>query len=184
MKSSAATYCRISTRASELVMINVAHTCKSAANNMQSASSHPEIINAYIREEVAAGRITGPGCASQPFRCDTKASSRITDLLAPLSTSVNNGTYRECCYLTYVSVDEAVESIWHLWRGALLAKVDIASAYLVVPVHPDDHRLLGMVWKGDLYMDGVLPFSLRSVPKFFNELADCLLWCMGKHGVA
>ena len=108
----------------------------------------------------------------------------ITDLSAPRGNSVNDGIYKEWCSLTYASVDEVVERVWHLGRGALLAKFDIASAYQVVPIHPDDRRLLGMVWKGDLYIDGALPFGLRSAPKIFTALADGLLWCMGKHGIA
>ena len=43
--------------------------------------------------------------------------------------------------------------------------------------------LLGMVWRDQLYVDGALPFGLRSAPKLFTALADGLLWCMGRHGV-
>jgi len=63
----------------------------------------------------------------------------------------------------------------HLGRLALLAKFDNASAYRVVPVHPDERMLLGMVWRDQLYVDGALPFGLRSAPKLFTALADGLL---------
>ena len=66
----------------------------------------------------------------------------------------------------------------------MVAKFDIASAYRIIPVHPVDHLLLGMVWRDKLYVDGALPFGLRSAPKLFTALADGLLWIMGHHGIA
>ena len=43
--------------------------------------------------------------------------------------------------------------------------------------------LLGMTWKGQLYIDGPLPFGLRSAPKLFTAVADTLRWVMGQHRV-
>ena len=59
-------------------------------------------------------------------------------------------------------------------RGALLAKVDIEAAYRLTPVHPQDRPLQAMRWDGDIYVDPMLPFELRSAPKIFNALADAL----------
>ena len=53
-------------------------------------------------------------------------------------------------------------------KGALLAKIDIKSAYRMVPVCPGERRWLGMEMNGQMYIDGMLPFGLRSVPKRFN----------------
>ena len=64
-----------------------------------------------------------------------------------------------------------------------MAKLDIASAYRAVPVHPEDRRLLGMKWRGDVFVDGALPFGLRSAPKIFTAVADALLWVMGRREV-
>ena len=55
-----------------------------------------------------------------------------------------------------------------------MAKFDLESAYSIVPVHPDNHPLLGMAWKGCCYMDTTLPFGLRLAPKIFNVVADTL----------
>ena len=54
----------------------------------------------------------------------------------------------------------------------------------MVPVSPDDRMLLGMLWRGMLYVDGALRFGLRSAPKLFTAVADGLLWVMGRHGVS
>ena len=55
-----------------------------------------------------------------------------------------------------------------------MAKLDIKSAYRLVPVHPEDCHLLGFEWQGRLYVDGMLPFGLRSAPKIVSAVADAL----------
>ena len=59
-----------------------------------------------------------------------------------------------------------------LGQGAFTPKIDVASAYRIVPVHPLDRYFLGMV----VYMDKQLPFGLSSAPVLFNAYADGLEW--------
>ena len=47
-----------------------------------------------------------------------------------------------------------------------MVKVDIESAYRLISVHPDDHCLLGVEWKDQVYYDTKLPFGLTSAPKY------------------
>ena len=61
--------------------------------------------------------------------------------------------------------------------------MDVKEAFRLVPVHPSDRLLLGMVWKGDLYIDKVLPFGLRTAPLLFTALVDALEWVIRKRGV-
>ena len=88
----------------------------------------------------------------------------IVNLSAPAGASVNDGICLETCSLSYASVDDAVAIIQHLGRGAELVKMDFKDAYRVVPVHPQDHRLLGIWWDGGVYVDRSLPFGLWSAP--------------------
>ena len=81
-------------------------------------------------------------------------------ILDPAGASVNDGIERELCSLKYTSVDEAVQRFSELGQGSLLAKLDIESAYRLIPVHPADRLLLGMLWRGNLYTDASLPFGL------------------------
>ena len=60
--------------------------------------------------------------------------------------------------------------------GTLLEKLDVRFAYCLIPVHPDDHPLLGFQWHGIQYVDEMLPFGLRSAPKIFTAVADALEW--------
>ena len=64
-----------------------------------------------------------------------------------------------------------------------MAKIDIQSAFRLCPVHPSDHHLLDMQWKGKFFFDRVLPFGLRSAPFIFNCLADAIEWVAVQQGV-
>lgn len=63
-----------------------------------------------------------------------------------------------------------------------MAKMDVKQAYRHVPVDPQDRHLLGMRWRGELFVDTVLPFGLRLV--LFMAVADALQWAMEQRVVA
>ena len=96
---------------------------------------------------------------------------------------MNDGINSESCSLSYITVDDAVRAIVSIGEGAMLAKVDIKSAYRIIPVHPEDRLLLGMRWREALYVDSALPFGLRSAPKIFNSVADTLEWKLKHMGI-
>ena len=52
-----------------------------------------------------------------------------------------------------MTIDDAIQNIITLGPGTLLAKIDIRSAFRLIPVHPADRHLLAMKWKGALYID-------------------------------
>ena len=107
----------------------------------------------------------------------------IVNLSAPEGHSVNDGISKELASMHYASMDDAVNTIRRLGRGTLLAKLDLKSAYRKIPVHSDDHALLGMRWEGKTYLDCALPFGLRSAPKVFSAVADALSWAMVYEGI-
>ena len=108
----------------------------------------------------------------------------IVDLSYPTSHSVNDGIPKILCSLSYVTVDTAIGHILSMGPGALLAKIDVRHAFRLLPVHPADHHLLAMSWKGDLFIDTCLLFGLRSAPKLFNVLADLLSWIFERKGIS
>ena len=93
----------------------------------------------------------------------------------PWGSSIDDGIDSKLCSLHYIIVDMAMGDTLRLDRGALLAKIDIEHAYSNVPVHSDDHHLLGMYWKGHTFIDTTLPFGLHSAPKIFTALEWVLL---------
>ena len=150
--------------------------------NNQSAERRHDGVTAAIAAEVAAGTTRGP-FRSPPLRdfVVNPLSARdragggtrlILDLSAPRGSSVNDGIDGEDFRTT---VDEAVRLISLLGgRGALLAKLDIRAAFKLIPVRPDQRRLLGFYWDGHFYYQTALSFGSRSSPRIFNDFADCL----------
>ena len=67
-------------------------------------------------------------------------------------------------------------------RGALLGKMDIKSAYRIIPVHPENQLLLGIRWQGEVYIDTRLPFGLQSALIIFTALVDALEWIVKQQG--
>lgn len=131
----------------------------SAKRNMTSAIEHLLVVESYLRSERAEGQMIGPvdpksvpGLHTNRFGVIPKdhATNRwrlITYLSFPEGTSINDGIRPELCSLTYTSVDRVAREAEQLGPGALLAKVDIKSAYRLVPVHPDECPLLGVAWE-------------------------------------
>ena len=101
------------------------------------------------------------------------------DLSHPEDASVNDGILPSLCSLSY----DALALILDKGRGTQLAKLDLESAYRMVPVHPEDRHLLGMEWNSEWYVDTALPLGLRSAPKIFTAVADALAWIMFNHGI-
>ena len=106
------------------------------------------------------------------------------DLSSPEGRSVNDGIDKELTTVAYMSVDDAMAEVLRRGNGTRLAKMDIQQAYRNVPVHPLDRHLLGMEWQGKVYVDGTLPFGLRSAPLLFTAAGDALQWVMEERGVS
>ena len=148
-----------------------------------------------MSKEVAAGNIFGPFSLSVlpdvhinrfgviPKKYQPGKWRLITNLSYPEGTSVNDAIDPSLCSLTYTSVDKVAATAAALGHGARLAKIDVKSAYRLVPVHPGQRKWLGMQWQGKVYVDGMLPFGLRSAPKLFNAVADALEWCVVRQGI-
>ena len=141
--------------------------------NMLSATKKPEVVREYLIKECIEGRVLGP---LDPLQCPRIQISRfgvipkrssgkwrlIVDLSSPEGHSVNDGINADLCSLKYVTVDDAVAAVKQIGLGAELAKVDIQSAYRIIPVHPEDRWLLGMVWEGALYRHSVTVWATIS----------------------
>ena len=74
--------------------------------------------------------------------------------------------------------DVAVNLVVELGKGALLAKVDVKSAFRICPVSPLDWHYLGFTFADLWFVDLCLPFGMRSSVNRFTQLASSLLWIM------
>ena len=171
-------------------------TLKMAKRNLEGALSHPDVVENYLQTEVSLRRLAGPFSSSSlpscqisrfgviPKNLQLRKWRLIVDLSYPKGRSVNDGIPKDLCSLKYITLETAVQQILALGPSCLLAKIDIKSAFRLLPVHPADRHLLGMKWKGDVYLDCCLPFGLRSAPRLFNVLADLLEWILKQRGVS
>jgi len=168
---------------------------RSARKNMDSAQEHPAVVHEYLAKEISSGRVIGP---FPPTAVPMVHISRfgvipkghqpgkwrlIVDLSHPKSRSVNDGIPKSLCSLKYITVDDAIQEILQLGQGAHLAKVDIKSAFRLLPVHPADRHLLAMQWDRGVYIDTCLPLGLRSAPKLFDTMAELLAWILKQRAV-
>ena len=167
---------------------------KSARRNFSTAEDHASVVQNYLDLECSLGRVVGPvepeslpGIHVSSFGVIPKWQQPgkwrlIVDLSRPEGASVNDGISSHLCSMTYMRVDDVADAILKIGQGAEMAKIDIQSAYRIVPVHPGDRWLLGMMWQGKLYVDMALPFGLRSAPKIFSVIADGLEWILRANG--
>ena len=56
-----------------------------------------------------------------------------------------------------------------LGRGSLLAKIDIKSAYRLIPIHPHNRKLFGIQRHLILYISGMLPWVYAYHPNSFQQ---------------
>lgn len=106
---------------------------ESATHNMPSAGEHPEVIDAYLADEVAKVRMLGPllpghieGLHINRMGVVPKGHANpqkwrlITDLSFPEEASVNGGINSDLCSLQYTSVERVAAAAMGLGKGARL----------------------------------------------------------------
>ena len=79
-------------------------------------------------------------------------------------------------------MQEVAAKAIELGRGSLIAKIDVKSAYCLIPVCSHDQKWLSIQWQDKVYVDGMLPFGLRYAPKIFTVVADAIEWCVHRAG--
>ena len=73
---------------------------------------------------------------------------------------MNDGISQDLCSLQHARVDDAVALVKMLGVGTMIAKLDLKSAYWMVPVHQLDQCYLGISWQDATFCDTALPFGL------------------------
>ena len=107
------------------------------------------------------------------------------DLSSPRGSSVNDGINPDDFSMHYIKLDQIISMVAKHGPGAMMAKFDVEAAYRNIAVHPEDRYLLGLKWRGQLFVDLALPFGLRSAPYIFNCVADLVEWIiLNKYSVA
>ena len=156
-----------------------------ASQNLKSAYEHPEVISGKLGKEYDKGRIAGP-FQTPPFHPffvspigvvpkKQPGSFRIIHHLShPREASVNAGIPDSNAVVHYASTDDAIQCIKSMGRDCWLVKMDVQSAFKIIPVHPDDYYLLGFSWDGLWFYDKTLPMGCRSSCSIFEKLSSCV----------
>ena len=71
---------------------------------------------------------------------------------------------------------DAIRLIKRTGPGCLLAKTDIKSAFRIIPIHQNDHTLLGMKWRRLYYSDRCMPMGCSSSCKIFETFSTAIEW--------
>ena len=154
--------------------------------NLKAAGENENGIDAAIDKELAWGHTCGPfrylpivdlqcspigGVVKKEWSCRL-----IMDRSQPKGCSINEHISKEAFTVQYSHFDEATELVCRADRHCLMSKVDIKHAFRVLPVRPEDWKLLGHFWKHCYFIDTRLPFRLRSSPAIFNRFANLTCW--------
>ena len=156
--------------------------------NLLPVRNNPQVVHDYLQKEIFLNCVTGPfkhpplvNLQCSPIGLVPKKDGSwrmIMDLSAPKVSSVNDYIPQEEFSVQYSKFDDAVDMIANLGPGALMAALEIKSAFRLCPVRPEDWELLGFHWEGLYYVELRLPFGLRSSPYHFVRLADALCFIL------
>ncbi|KAI2647038.1 Pro-Pol polyprotein [Labeo rohita] len=163
--------------------------------NLQSTLAEPETVDLLIKKEIDANFMIGPffvppfcifrvspiGIATRKFSGKKRL---IIDLSSPHYSpfpSINSLIPLKEFSLHYHDVDQAITLIKDAGRGAWLAKLDITSAFKVMPIHPDFWHLFGICWQNKFCFAVCLTFGCRSSPKIFDTFSEAICWILSNN---
>lgn len=156
-------------------------------SNLQSVRQHADIAFEKLQKEISMNGIAGPFVVP-PFKnlqCSpiglvpkkgVNEFRLIHHLSYPEGSSINDFIPDDLCSVFYTTVDDAISIIKTMGRECLLAKTDIASGFRILPVHPDDHELLGIQFQDRFYYDKCLPMGCSISCSKFESFSTALEW--------
>ena len=165
-----------------------------AASNHLGATLFPEVIDEYIKKEVALGATIGPfkippffggGVGVSPLSTRPKRESGkrriIMDLSFPFGTSVNDSIDKNhyCSTpvdLTYPTINTLARRITQLGAGCQIWKKDMIRAFRQIYLCPRDYRLIAFRWRRLLYFDKVVPIGLRSAAYICQRVTNAIVY--------
>ena len=158
-------------------------------NNHASAERNVNILQQKINHEIHLGRVAGPFNAPpfHPFivsplglvpKKEPDTYRIIHDLSAPKGYSVNEHIADEFVTVSYEIFDYVISLIQSIGYGCLMAKADIKDAFRLLPISPEDYKLLGFCVNGKYYYDKYLPMGCRTSCQAFTRFGGALHWIL------
>ena len=140
-----------------------------------------------LAKEISQGRIAGP-FHELPFvnmhispigvvpKKEVGQYRLIHNLSYPTDKSINDHIPDEIKTVQYTSIDDAIDIILNVGPNVTMAKTDISNAFRIIPIHPHDHAILGIMFNGCFYFDQCLPMGCASSFSIFEEFSCALQW--------
>lgn len=159
--------------------------------NLVSARSQPDVVNELLHKELQKNFMFGPfkippfeKYRVSPIGVATGKYSGKHRLIIDLSSPHNNSkTYsinslidKEQCSLSYIKIDDAINIIQSLGKGAQLCKFDIQDAFKLLPILPKQLPLFCIKWNKKYYVLHRLAMGCRSSPFIFDHLSQAVCW--------
>ena len=156
--------------------------------NLTSASIKPEVTQKLLDKEISAGRIAGP-FPKPPFdtmrinpiglvpKKNPNEFRLIMDLSQPHGTSVNDFIPQSESAVSYPTIQTAIDVILDLHgqgKFPTLSKVDVKSAFRLLPLAPQCFPLTGLFFNGNYYVDKFLPMGASSSCKIYQEFSNAI----------
>ena len=157
--------------------------------NHRSAVENKQLTQKKLNKELELQRIMGP-FKRPPFEpfivsplglVPKKAQGQyrlIHDLSFPKEDSVNSHIDPLYTAVSYEDLDCCIALLLSLGQGTLIAKADLKDAFRIVPIHPDDYKLLGFTWEGCYYYDRCLPMGCSISCQVFESFSTSLQWIL------
>ena len=98
----------------------------------------------------------------------------IHHLSHPGGSSINDVIDHNLATVSYATFNDAVQTFLLLGRGTLLSKTDVDSAFRIIPIHTEDHDLLGIKFNDRFYYDTCLPMGCSSAPAIVDRFSSAL----------
>ena len=149
------------------------------------------LVRKKICKEVSAGRVAGPFKTPpmdklhiSPLGLVPKKAAGEFRLIHDLSfpkkgdLSVNGGIDKIFTSVEYETLDHVVTIIQSVGKGCFIAKADLESAFRILPIHPNDHRLLGFKFEGMDYYDKCLAMGCSTWCADFEKFSCFIQWVL------
>jgi hypothetical protein len=154
--------------------------------NLRSVEQFRQDTLEKLQSKVSMGRILGPfsrlpisNLHISPIGLVPKSDEGwrlITYLFSPEGNSINYFISPQFTRVQYTSLDSILDNIHLHGQNALLAKIDIKSAFRLLKIHPADFDLMGIKFGGSYYIDKCLPMGCSVSCKLFETFSTFLQW--------
>jgi hypothetical protein len=150
--------------------------CKNAASTLIYGKEMTDTIADWVKNKIVSGPFEIPPLCN--FRCNALMAAvqpgkirPIMNLSTPKNHSLNDNLKAEKIPKIFMATAKDFSfAVHNAGFNAKISKMDIVSAYKIIPSHPSAWRLHGFKWLEHYFVDTTTIFGSKAAPAHF----DCL----------